>query len=89
MTITLKRAELEITEGANLSASTVDPYVIVYVGQDREGTKQKTPVARKTLEPTWDHSLLFVNISYGDTVTLEVKAERQFQQNEFLCGLNV
>lgn len=86
MTLTLRRAELEIAEGSGLSASTVDPYVVVYVGachprprsfasngsfpvmtsapptvgQDRQGTKQKTTIARKTLEPNWEHSLLFL-----------------------------
>ena len=84
MTLTLRRAELEIVEGSGLSASTVDPYVVVYVGarrrrelarvvaastgappagQDRQGTKQKTPVCRKTLEPTWEYSILFLGAS--------------------------
>ena len=89
MTVTLRRAELEAAEGSGLTASTADPYVVVYVGSDREGTKQKTPIARKTLEPTWEHSMLFLNVSYDDTVTLEIKSEKQFAANELLCGVAV
>ena len=66
----------------------LDPYVVVFLTRDREGSKQKTSVQKKSLSPVWNQSLVFNELNYSDKLRVEIKANRQFQVNDFLCGFD-
>lgn len=88
MTIHFFEAHLQLQENSGFSAGTLDPYVVVFLVRDREGSKQKTSVARKTLDPVWNQSLVFHGLDYSEEIRVEIKANRQFQVNDFLCGFD-
>ena len=66
----------------------IDPYIVVFLDGEREGSKQKTSVQKKTLSPVWNQSLVFNNLDFDDVLRVEIKANRQFQINDFLCGFD-
>ena len=66
----------------------LDPYVVVFLTRDREGSKQKTSVQKRSLTPVWNQSLVFNDLDYNDELRVEIKANRQFQVNDFLCGFD-
>ena len=70
------------------SVNAIDPYIVVFLARDREGSKQKTSVQKKTMSPVWNQSLVFNNLDYDDELKVEIKANRQFQINDFLCGFD-
>lgn len=84
------QAQLHIVENskANPQGAMLDPYVVVFLTRNREGSKQKTSVQKKSLSPVWNQSLVFNELNYNDELRVEIKANRQFQVNDFLCGFD-
>uniref|UniRef100_A0A7S2BYM4 C2 domain-containing protein n=1 Tax=Florenciella parvula TaxID=236787 RepID=A0A7S2BYM4_9STRA len=90
LTIHFFEAQLQVAENskANPQGAMLDPYVVVFLTRDREGSKQKTSVQKKSLSPVWNQSLVFNELNYSDKLRVEIKANRQFQVNDFLCGFD-
>ena len=83
LTLHLYSAKLYATDSSSV---TIDPYLVVFLQRDREGTKQKTAVVRRTLEPEWNRSIVFSGLDYLEQVRIEVKTVKQFQDNPLLCA---
>jgi len=88
LTIHFFEAQLGVVEGSGINGAQLDPYVVVFLTRDREGSKQKTSVVKRSLTPVWNQSLVFDGLNYDDELRVEIKANRQFQVNDFLCGMD-
>lgn len=68
---------------------TIHPYVVVFLKNDRDGTRKKTTVDKKKLNPRWEQTLVFVDLMYDAEFCVEIKSSRpRLQHNEFLCGFD-
>ncbi|KAJ8602686.1 hypothetical protein CTAYLR_003764 [Chrysophaeum taylorii] len=75
-------------ESASLSAVDGDPYVVAYVTTDREGTKRKTSVVKRTLEPAWHQKVRLDGVPPTATLAVVIKAER-IGPNERVCACEI
>lgn len=61
-----------------------DPYVIVYRKRDREGTKLKTSVCKRSFQPVWEQAMVFEELPFDEDMVLEVKSNKSFADNVFI-----
>lgn len=73
-----------ITVDPSQVGGVIDPYVIVYRKRDREGTKLKTSVCKRTFEPVWEQAMVFEGLPFDEDMVLEVKSNKAFADNVFI-----
>lgn len=51
----------------------IDPYVMIFLDQDRSGSKRKTAILKKTTNPVWNECIMFTEIDVSEKLCIEVK----------------
>ena len=81
-------ANIIIGAKSDLKPSQIDPYMVIYRGKDREQSKKKTRVLKRTTSPDWNECITFNDLEYTERVCFELKIPTFSILNPLLCHLS-
>lgn len=71
--ISVFSADIKVGAKCDLKPSQIDPYLVLFLAKDRENSKKKTQVLKRTTTPAWNECICFADLDYSETICLELK----------------
>jgi len=78
-------AEIDMVDEESSVDGLKEVYCVVYLGGEREASKQKTLMANPE-EATWNHSFIFHDLSWESQIVIELKTQRRIGENVLLAS---
>lgn len=85
--ISVFSADILLSAKCDLKPSQIDPYLVLYPARDREQSKKKTKVLKRTTSPAWNECISFADLDYTDSICFELKIPAFSITNPLLCHL--
>lgn len=71
--INIYNANIEVEMGSALKSNPVDSYLVVFLSKDRNNSKKKTSVCKKSFSPAWHECVVFTGLDINERLTIELK----------------
>ena len=86
--ISVFSANILISAKCDLKPSQIDPYLVIFLCKDRENSKKKTQVLKRTTSPAWNECISFAELDYTETICFEMKIPTFSMTNPLLSHLS-
>jgi hypothetical protein len=86
--ISVFSGDLLMNAKCDLKPSQMDPYFVIFLAKDRENSKKKTQVLKRTTTPAWNECISFSDLDYTETICFEMKIPAFSMTNPLLAHLS-
>mmetsp|Transcript_6984 Transcript_6984/g.11668 ORF Transcript_6984/g.11668 Transcript_6984/m.11668 type:complete len:207 (-) Transcript_6984:247-867(-) len=85
--VSVLSGEIMLSAKSDLKPSQLDPYLVVFLAKDREHSKKKTQVLKRTSNPVWNECICFSDLDYTEKICFELKIPTFSMSNPLLAQL--
>lgn len=85
--VSVLAGEIMLSAKSDLKPSQIDPYMVVFLAKDREQSKKKTQVLKRTSTPVWNECICFSELDYTEKICFELKIPTFSMTNPLLAHL--
>lgn len=86
--VSVLSGEIMLSAKSDLKPSQIDPYMVVFLAKDREQSKKKTQVLKRTSTPVWNECICFSALDYTEKICFELKIPTFAMINPLLAHLS-
>lgn len=86
--VSVLSADILMNAKCDLKPSQIDPYMVVYLAKDRENSKKKTQVLKRSTNPVWNECICFSDLDYTEKICFELKIPTFSMSNPLLAHMS-